>query len=149
MLSLTFGVWPVLSIAGLSLLRPSFAVSWLAGFWALAQLFWLGLTFAIYLNLLSLPLRRSFVRLLIQGSSAICMSEASSNDDVVELTLRLRGQDHCSRSCSTCNRSGCAHSSTVGFTFHCWLGLLRACCIHCCLLCCFDCPYWTSSAGDS
>lgn len=91
MLSLIFGVWPALSTAGHSLLRPSSAVSWWAGFWALAQHFWLGLTFAIYLNLLSLPLRRSFVRLLIQGSSAICMSEASSSDDVVELTLRLRG----------------------------------------------------------
>lgn len=91
MLSLIFGVWPALSTVGHSLLRPSSAVSWWAGFWALAQHFWLGLTFAIYLNLLSLPLRRSFVRLLIQGSSAICMSEASSSDDVVELTLRLRG----------------------------------------------------------
>ncbi len=85
------GGLPALSIADLSLLRPSSAASSSAGFLALGLQFYLGLILAILLTFPSLLPRASLALLLTLESSATCMSVASSSDDVVELTLRLRG----------------------------------------------------------
>lgn len=86
------GGWAVPFTAGLCRCQGSWPLSSLGGSLDLHLLLWPGFTFATFCHLNLLPfLILHLLTLQIRGWPPICMNEDSFQDDVAEITIRIRG----------------------------------------------------------